>query len=372
MVSRLADRVTIELDSFGDVARLGPTMILSEMTINWGRTSLFAAPMNRTCDVRVFHAAHVPLLNYLQAALRVRVGGIVYFQGTISDARLIRQEKRGGKTMNLISLSAVESKSFVPELMEYHSVRYVRDVEHLWSTYQKMNTLGVEISPFESGYSFAYENAGNNGWSPWMRFWEAFSIAAAPFPGAFANWEPDFLSVHPTTWKRRYSNSSFVYSDHVHVREPIHASLEDCPPLVELTTGGGYGPEEDGDSTVVSSTPGRSILGGYSKWNFQYLKTYTRKVNHPWAARNIRNHSGPYEELLRAQKTSPLEFTIDDSIAHPDWMFYPSEPLFRSISPVGRISPRLQQIDNDFFVPIGGRLRVTPERTTHTMTVIYG
>lgn len=371
MVSRLADRVTIELDSFGDVARLGPTMILSEMTINWGRTSLFAAPMNRTCDVRIFHAANVPLLNYLQAVLRVRVGGMTYFQGTITDARLIRQEKRGGKTMNLVALSAVEGKSFVPELMEYYGVRNVRDVYHLWSTYQKMNTLNVEITPFEPNYSFAYENAGNNGWSPWMTLWEAFSIAAAPFPGAFANWDPDFLSVHPTTWKCRDSDGSYVHSDHVHIREPIYASLEDIPPLVELTTGGGYGSEEDGAAAIVSSTSGRSILGGDSKWNFEYLKTYRRKVNHPWAARNIRSHSGPYQELLRAQRTSPLQLTIDDSITHPDWLFYPSEPTFRSITLVGRILPRLQQIRTVNFVPIGGHLRVTPDRTTHTMTVIY-
>lgn len=379
--SLIAEQFRIELYQTDAVRwRFSPRDVLSDATITWGRQSLFDAPANRTLSFKVLLSKDLELnpASYLSTVVRAYRGTTLLFEGAIDQADLGVQTHRsisgGDHEVVVMSFHAVESKSFYGDLGQVSPTSGIHNVWELWNRFQGMNYRQVEVTPFFRNYSFVPFEVEED----YITLGEALSVVAAPFPLAQANWEPGHRKVHATIYRPDNPSTVLVSglrTSIIRFDGPLSADFQNVPARVSLTTGGLYG------TTGIEKYWRRTERNSIKRTRIGYIPQgyIGRKieVNHPWPTDHWVDPGKQILDLIAMQRTSPVRVTVFDDL-DPNRHRIESE-LYQTWEGDMRyqiIGPNPRHIVNaigegNHLAAIGGTLRVTPERTSHSLTMVY-
>lgn len=383
MVSQKTADLRVRFDSFGlsyFVVALPSlpsheTTALDEVVINWGRSSLFEAPMNRTCDLSFIRPfSDLPIENYLYSRIRVKLGDTLLFEGSVDRIRRENRRLSPGRWEPVYTVSAIETHTFHPDLLQKRRVRPDSGIQ-LWTMFNDINYRDREILEFEQGerspkYAMPDDPVE-------LSLYEAFSAAAAPWPLSFPSWRPGMEKVEPTTWKIPYDipNNRILRSENC-TMGPIEATAENTPMAVEFGSGGRYGRQEDGEkwNRYITRRPG--VTGRADEYDSDRVNYHFRKLIQPFAIRTYAPIGGVFDDawkLIKHQKSNPLDITFfeDGRTDWPDMFFYTWEQKNGKWKITGEIDEPVRYYLETSLRPIGGRLTFTHERTTHKVKAIY-
>lgn len=356
-----------------------PMDVLTNVVIHWGRQSLFDAPMNRTLSFSVFvdrNKLEWQPGSYLNSTVRAYSDQTLLFEGAIDQVSISQSTKRTGKdrTLNgvILNFSAVESMLFYSDLVnQVADPSGVTNVWELWNRFQYLNYRQVEITPFFKSYTFEpFE-------SDLISLGEAFSIAAAPFPFAHANWEPGHLKVHSTIYQPdRYDTPNVldINAKSFTLDSPLTARIQDVPAMVILSTGGVAG--TSGSKRWWTRDERTSVIGNRIPYRNTGKTNRDLEINHPWPTDHLNDPGDQTIKLISMQRTSPVNMTVYDDLRP---FSGPFTTLFQTWEPTKDRyqiqwrddNPVASAIGSNYLIPIGGTLKITPERTSHNLAMAY-
>lgn len=374
MVSRLTPQLKIEIDSYAHKLTLDDfSHVGDNVTIRWGRSSLFESPQNRSCTVTVLSENDDSSpKRFLFAMLRVRLGNEVLFDGHI-DRITLGQRIVDGKRQSVLAISAVEAITFHPDMLA-HRIFWPPNNVYLWQSFQSHgdNPEEREIVGLDFNNPPEFHPDEARKWS----LYEAFSCAAMPYPLSFANWLPGFKKVQTTRWFYGLGEIGEVLSTDFCTVDNVQSTVENNPQLITLGSGGQYGDVgfARARTRIATSRPG--VTGVYGDYDHNVVVYPEKEVLQPIATESKLDFE-PAFRLVFTQRSDPLRITVIDDTKCPSWE--PSRNLFRTWEQLGiswhfavrKTEKFYYELGGSELLPIGGTLRFTHERTTHEMSMIY-
>lgn len=360
----------------GESLTYHPQAVTDSVIVNWGRDSLYNAPRNRTASVTIGIAAHGFQPGWwLNRKLSITVGDMLIFMGAIDRVKNHHFTSAAGVAFLNVEFNAVEGGLFDPVLMKERDIKISnnRDFVTPWAEDMRAASIGIQMQydrppvfmPFyepvrltlKRSLELALESAQLLTWAEWM---------------------PNHQHVHPTLYRLWPTAPPTEYfpASNVEVSD-AEATLEKTPKGWGVWTGGEYGnktPWVYRDRFPKSMHGPREELTSPVQWN--HGDGY---------------NSSLFEQTMRLAtylQADPQHVTIIDggkqrlnTTAHLRTWETPTHGVKftgqldgpRFIDPkTGKFDPmRAQDLHtDDWWYPIGGQLRITPDLTTHRWNAI--
>mgnify|MGYP007051250933 CR=1 FL=1 len=370
MVSRLTPQLTIELDSYKHQLVLNDfNGVANSVVINWGRSSFYQAPMNRTCSITFVHWADWALpADYLYSILRVRYRDTLLFEGHVDRATL-RDRVIDGSHKNVLEINAVEAPSFYKDL---------QNTLTFWPTSRndfenRFDNAGLNpkhrrlIGSGRGDEDPAYVRDTPREWT----LYDALSTAQMTFPLSFPVWMPGFKYVYTTRWNPLVFSKGVISDEHM-VINSIESSADEHRQSIWVETDANAAVQYGWEANRRRGVTG--VQGDYKDFQHRYLQ-YVVQQQIPTVEYSGHDYA---VDLVALQRSNPLTVTVvDDTQLHsapPSIdLFWTWEDPDRSwtLKLTNASEPFRKQLKGATLAPIGGRLRFTHERTTHDLSLIY-
>lgn len=377
MVSLTVKDLTIEIAVNHDrktTLKYTHNLVVDDVTINWGRQSLFAAPRKRSATITVRfdqswgRSYWEPLL---RARLIIKRGSDSLFVGFIDTIapRLINQKSNRW----LLALTAVEAHGWRENLAGKMTTRAAWP--GLLESSIKLQSKAVKPYVVERLNQEVRFNPPPT--ATQITYLDAWGAIVATRPLTFPIWNADYSVVQPSIYQKSFERSILLPGNMVSAKMPIIDAAHQ-PQTVKFSTDGSiYGAKSSSSPWATFRAFGSRAVDGrdYS----HIIEVPTLYSVQSWPDSFLRNAT----QLLQAQQHAPREITISDE--KEDQIKKPLEKLAfkRLFNPIedgisfaiddGRDnSDPVRRLYGTRFLysPIGGRLHVTRKITRHHMTCI--
>lgn len=340
------------------------TYEIMHVTIHWGRTGLEDTPQRRRLSMALYidTGGHLDQLAQLsRAKIEVAIAPtwssnqIPLFQGYIDEVKA-HLKSDGYITVHT---RAVEGAPHEPALSATvsglpPSGTVEAALTHA-SKHMSRNNGGAISAQMTAPAKARLYPASHKQKSLTAKQW--FEAVTAAAPGSHPLWSPDFRqcrasthrpAVSATTYSPTLEAKNIVSSDDISI--PLHS---DPRSITIIRTGSAIGPAAEEYlpiTTKANKGPAFTITSDYGIFD---------------------GGTETFAELWKLQKTTPRIFTISDHHYPDTW------PIWRTMEEPSRVLT----IANDpiaaaftappHFTPIGGSLKITPTKTTHTLHCIW-
>lgn len=359
MTSLLARFVTVSIrknNAFHSLVNVPISEIGNRLTIRWGRSSIWEEPQRRTATVTLImnpRRAYAAADHWLGGDIEVSGLHGIYILGSITSFSV--------NSMNGDVAAVVFSVQETVYMKEFANKTFSTNANTMKLL---LTSLQIQRGRFNISTkdglpeTFQFDRSGANYQE--VKVIDAWKATVNSRPLAQAAFSPDQTTISPTCYRLANRDDTRIDIPSSQVRAaPIQFSIDETPTSVIFTTGGTFGEERD----IAQQTTGR----GYGD--------APRVDNSPFRVKNIHFGIDDALALLRAQRSSPREFTIIDtaSVRRPTDpaadLFYPMEDTHSVMRITG---PGLSEFpENNEFYPIGGELTFTYQRTTHKLFCAY-
>lgn len=329
----------------------------NKLTIRWGRQSIWEPPARRTATVvivmepqRAYNAAD----HWLGSDIEVTGMHGIYLIGSITGFTVVpMQNGRSAvifQVQETIYLRGFTSKTITTNAQNMKLLRGSLEIQKGRFNITPVDPVADDVR-FQRDGTVAEE-------VPVIDVWEA--VVNTRYV-AQAAWTPDQKQVSPTCYRLARASDTRIKVPASQIKiEPIEFAIDETPPSVIFTTGGGFGEKRD----VAQQSIGMGYGSGV-----------TRETNIPFAVRDGHQGRDTALALLKAQKSSPRIFTIYDtlSVKRPTDsladLFYPYEDPHTVLQITGARS--LEYPAATEYYPIGGELTFTYQQTSHKLYCVY-
>lgn len=342
-----------------------PKLAHGDVSIKWGRSSLFEAPQRRTLQATILlnnSNLNLETINeLLGASLEAELFGGTIFIGVLTDAtprRLSREialyisaqevYSPGRKPLELVFETNVQSSFMLKNTIIWHSQNHGQNYD---------NNHGVTFEdPAPDGLRII------RGKPQKTTLRDAIESLVTHKPLAQPAWSPDFKAIRSTISKITHIGAERIAlnADQISARHPGY-HLDQYPAHITYEVGGKFG-----DKRVAA----QSLLRGGVKG-----KTVVATSPTSWESFSL-DDIGAADDLIKAQTTAPVELIYSDDVTpakydeklYTDWEYPNRYIVIQNIPPNNELLTSKSELS---FVAIGGELTFTPTKTSHKIISVY-
>lgn len=285
--------------------------VVDGLTINWGRTNLYRAPANRTCQFQML-MEHVTLTRVMQKWVNSELiitakpasGDLVIFQGIIDDFKVTPKDTKIGDY--IVDFTATESPTWSNRLNGlFYDAKNLRDFNTRLGRVQR--ELGTFIA-LDINTSYLAEPPEN------QISVKQLAESLVWRPGAFPAWCPDWKRLAPTVHQldTPEGGAPWVLSPKVLIDldQGMSWTSDNTPTTILYSAGGLFGKSKYArDTRVLRETRDQWDRGNIVELDIPYCPDQGGIIGY------AENHA----ELAKAQLGSPRRIRLDTR-RNPDFL----------------------------------------------------
>lgn len=299
----MANLLEIAIFPPGSRWNLNLRAVVDGLTITWGRTNLFRAPANRTCQFQML-MEHNTLVRVMQKWVNSEIiitakpatGEIVIFQGIIDDFKVTPKDTKIGDY--IVDFTATESPTWSNKLNGlFYDAKNLRNFD---SRLERVNRELGTFTALDVNRDYLAEPPEN------QISVKQLAESLVWHPGAFPAWCPDWKRLAPTVYKLepRGGGGAWVLSprDIIDLDSGMAWTSDNTPTTILYSAGGLFGKSKQArDSRVLRETRDQWDRGNIVESDIPYCPN----------TGGIIGYTEDHADLAKAQLGGPRQIRLD-------------------------------------------------------------